>query len=155
MNSLVSSLRAAATFVVALIFAQSATAQDNVQVELKTLRQQLELQAKQIDSLTAQIAKIQVRMDAAADPATPAPPPTPAPVAKPAAAAEPAIPAAVPPKPVNVHIVVKGESLDKIARTHNTTAAEIQKLNRISQPKKLQIGQQLVLPPTTPKKENQ
>lgn len=155
MNPLVSSLRAAATFVIALTFAQSATAQDAVQVELKTLRQQLELQAKQIDSLTAQIAKIQVRMDAAADPAKPTPAPTPAPAAEPPAAAQPATPAAAPPKPVNVHIVVKGESLDKIARSHNTTAAELQKLNRISQPKKLQVGQQLVLPPSTPKKENQ
>ena len=151
MNSLVSSLRAAATFVVALTFVQPASAQDAVQTELKALRQQLEMQAKQIDSLTVQITKIQARMDASADPATPTPPA--APVAKPAPAAEATIPAATPPKPANVHIVVKGESLDKIARTHNTTAADLQKLNRISQPKKLQVGQQLVLPPSTPKKE--
>ena len=153
MNPLVSSLRAAAAFLVALTVVQSASAQEPVQAELKALRLQLELQSKQIDSLTAQIARMQVRMDAAADPATPAPPA--APVAKPAAAAEPATPAAAPPKPANVHIVVKGESLDKIARSHNTTAPELQKLNRIAQPKKLQVGQQLVLPPSIPKKENQ
>ena len=153
MNPLVSSLRAAAAFLVAFTFVQSASAQEPVQAELKALRLQLELQSKQIDSLTAQIARMQVRMDAAADPATPAPPA--APVAKPAAAAEPATPAAAPPKPANVHIVVKGESLDKIARSHNTTAPELQKLNRIAQPKKLQVGQQLVLPPSIPKKENQ
>ena len=147
MNSLVSSIRAAGTFLVALAFVQPASAQDAVLAELKALRQQVELQSKQIDSLTAQVAKLHIRMDAAADPANPTP------AAAPAAEAEAAIPAATPPKPANVHIVVKGESLDKIARTHNTTAAEIQRLNRISQPKKLQIGQQLVLPPSTPKKE--
>lgn len=147
MNSLVSSIRTAATFFVALAFVQPASAQDAVLAELKALRQQVELQSKQIDSLTAQVAKLQVRLDAATDPANPTS------TAAPAAAVETTIPAATPPKPANVHIVVKGESLDKIARTHNTTAAEIQKLNRISQPKKLQIGQQLVLPPSTPKKE--
>jgi 2',3'-cyclic-nucleotide 2'-phosphodiesterase/3'-nucleotidase len=57
--------------------------------------------------------------------------------------------------PANTHIVVKGESLEKIAKTHGTTIAELQKLNRITDPKKLQIGQQLVLPPPAPKKEGQ
>ena len=46
-----------------------------------------------------------------------------------------------------MHIVVKGDSLDKIAKQHNTTIAELQKLNKITDPKKLQIGQQLTLPP--------
>ena len=66
-----------------------------------------------------------------------------------------AVPAArvvTPAAPANVHIVVKGESLDKIAKTHGTTAVELQKLNRITDPKKLQIGQQLMLPQPTPKK---
>ena len=155
MNHLVSSLRAAVAFVVALTFGESANAQDSVGAELKLLRQQVEMQSKQIDTLAAQVAKLQVRMDLASDPAKPTPPPAPAPAAQPPTTAEATPPAALPPKPANVHIVVKGESLDKIARTHNTTAAELQKLNRIAQPKKLQVGQQLVLPPSTPKKENQ
>ena len=50
---------------------------------------------------------------------------------------------------------VKGESLEKIAKSHGTTVPELQKINRISDPKKLQIGQQLLLPPPTPKKESQ
>ena len=69
-----------------------------------------------------------------------------------------AIPAArpvAPHPPANVHIVVKGESLEKIAKSHGTTVPELQKINRISDPKKLQIGQQLLLPPPTPKKESQ
>ena len=50
---------------------------------------------------------------------------------------------------------------DKIAKQHNTTIIELQKLNKITDPKKLQIGQQLTLPPTpaspaaTEKKEGQ
>ena len=64
----------------------------------------------------------------------------------------PAARVVTPAAPANVHIVVKGESLDKIAKTHGTTAVELQKLNRITDPKKLQIGQQLMLPQPTPKK---
>jgi LysM repeat protein len=52
-----------------------------------------------------------------------------------------------------VHIIVKGDSLDKIAKQHGVTITELQKLNKISDPKKLQIGQQLVLPPTADKAE--
>ena len=57
----------------------------------------------------------------------------------------------------NVHIIVKGDSLDKIAKMHNTTIAELQRINKITDPKKLQIGQQIILPPTaaTEKKEGQ
>lgn len=150
MNPLVSLLRAIAVFALALTFTASAGAQDAVQGELKALRQLVEQQSKQIESLTGQIAKLQARLDGNAEAAVPAAGVTPA-----AQPGEAAVAAAPPPKPANVHIVVKGESLDKIARSHNTTAAEIQKLNRISQPKKLQIGQQLVLPVTTPKKEPQ
>ena len=144
--------RIVAAFAFAVTFVPSVRAQDAVPAELKALRQLVEQQSKQIDNLTVQVAKIQARLDAGADPAAPVVSTTPA--AQPVEKAEFSAPAA-PPKPANVHIVVKGESLDKIARTHNTTAAEIQKLNRIAQPKKLQIGQQLVLPVTTPKKEPQ
>ena len=144
--------RIVAAFAFAVLFAPSARAQEAVQAELKTLRQLVEQQSKQLDALTVQVAKIQARLDAGAEAAAPAVSVTPGEKAE---AATPAPSPSAPPKPANVHIVVKGESLDKIARTHNTTAAEIQKLNRIAQPKKLQIGQQLVLPVTTPKKEPQ
>jgi LysM repeat protein len=43
--------------------------------------------------------------------------------------------------------------LEKIAKQHNIQVTDLQKLNKISDPKKLQIGQQLTLPPNAEKKE--
>jgi LysM repeat protein len=115
----------------------------------------VEQQSKQIETLAAQIARLSARLDGSTEAAPQAAergaPPAPD-------GAEFAIPAArvvAPHAPANVHIVVKGESLEKIAKSHGTTVPELQKINRITDPKRLQIGQQLVLPPQTPKKEGQ
>jgi LysM repeat protein len=137
-----------------VMFAPAALAQDNVQAELKALRQLIELQSKQIEVLSAQVARLNAGLEQRAEPGSPG-------VTAPAPAVETtefAIPAARPvtaAQPGNVHIVVKGESLEKIAKSHGTTVPDLQKLNHISDPKKLQIGQQLILPPTAPKKEGQ
>ena len=148
-------LRAAATFAVAALTYSVTRAEDGVAGEVKALRQTIEHQAKQIESLSAQVARLNARIEGHADAA----PPTADRPAPPAAeSAEFSIPAArvVPPHPpANVHIVVKGESLEKIAKSHGTTVPDLQKINRIPDPKKLQIGQQLLLPPPTPKKEVQ
>ena len=143
-------LRAAAFFLAALT-ASLAYAQDVVS-EVKALRQSVEIQAKQIEVLSAQIARLAERLDGHATTVTERVAPSPA------DSTEFAIPAAraVPPHPpANVHIVVKGESLEKIAKSLGITTAELQKINHITDPKKLQIGQQLLLPPPTPKKEAQ
>ena len=147
--------RVVATIAVAMPSSSALLAQDNLAGEVKALRQIVEQQAKQIDTLAAQIARLNARIEAHPE-ATP-------PAAERTAPAAPdntefAIPAArpvAPHPPANVHIVVKGESLEKIAKSHGTTVPELQKINRISDPKKLQIGQQLLLPPPTPKKESQ
>ena len=139
-------LRAAATLAVATLISPALRAQDTTAAEVKALRDRVEQQAKQIETLTAQVARLTAKLeDGGAS----------TPVASPSVgAAEFAVPAArvVTPVAANVHIVVKGESLDKIAKAHGTTAPELQKLNRITDPKKLQIGQQLMLPQPTPKK---
>ena len=138
-------LRAVATFAVATLTSSVTRAQDGAAGEVKALRLLVEQQAKQIERLTAQVAALTTKIEGGA---------APAPAAPAADNAEFAVPAArvVPPHaPANVHIVVKGESLEKIAKSHGTTAAELQKINRITDPKKLQIGQQLLLPPQTPK----
>ena len=118
-----------------------------MQDELKALRQLIEQQSKQIDSLSAQITRLGGELErrnlvtpSAALPGAPANE-----AATDTAATPPA--ARVVSPPANVHIIVKGDSLDKIAKQHNTTIAELQKLNKIADPKKLQIGQQLTLPP--------
>jgi LysM repeat protein len=136
---------------------QAAPAAGSVQEELRALRQLIEQQSKQIDTLTAQVTRLGSEMErrgqvppapsSAVKPEETTPAPAPAPGAAPAAKV-------VPPNgeaPASVHIVVKGDSLEKIAKLHSTTIAELIKLNKISDPKKLQIGQQITLPaPATP-----
>lgn len=118
--------------------------------ELKALRQLVEMQSKQIDTLTAQITRLgaelerrnKVSPESALPPATPTPAADPAPgESEPPAPAPPVVTAAG-----KVHIIVKGDSLDKIAKQYGTTSVELQKLNKITDPKKLQIGQQILLP---------
>ncbi len=46
----------------------------------------------------------------------------------------------------NTHTVARGETLTAIAKMHNVTVGELQKLNHIENPAKLQIGQTIVLP---------
>jgi LysM repeat protein len=110
-----------------------------VQEELRALRQIIEQQSKQIDNLTAQVTRLGGELERRGQ-VPPAPASTinaeEAPTAKPVA-----------PESTNVHIVVKGDSLDKIAKTHGTSVSELMKLNKITDPKKLQIGQQITLPP--------
>lgn len=127
--------------------------------ELKALRQLIEQQSKQIDSLTAQITRLGGELERrnVVTPSTPlaetketpdaGAAPAPAGSAPAGAAAAAPTPKVVTPA-ANVHIVVKGDSLDKIAKQNNTTSVELQKLNKITDPKKLQIGQQIILPPT-------
>jgi nucleoid-associated protein YgaU len=136
-----------------------AQAQDAVADELKALRQLLERQTKQLEVLTGQVARLTARVEGGPDvsvtssgPNTGAAPAAVAP-GEPGEYSVPVARAVAPPP--NMHIVVKGDSLEKIAKAHGTTIAELQKLNRITDPKKLQIGQQLLLPPTPPKKEGQ
>ena len=150
MSFRVPALRIFAIFAIATATSPLSRAQDPAPGDLKALRQMIDQHAKQLDQLSAQVARLAAKIEGKADPATPAP-------ATPAATdnAEFAVPAArvvTPPAAANVHIVVKGESLEKIAKAHGTTSAELQKLNRITDPKKLQIGQQLTLPAQPPKK---
>jgi LysM repeat protein len=139
----------------------------SVQEELKALRQLIEQQSKQIDTLTAQITRLGGELERrnmvtpsaglAENKDTPDVGASPAPAGAapagtaPTAAGTAAAPTAkvVSPAP-NTHIVVKGDSLDKIAKQNNTTVADLLKLNKIADPKKLQIGQQINLPPKDP-----
>ncbi len=146
-------LRAIATFAVAALTSSVTNAQDGVAGEVKALRQALDQQAKQIETLSAQVARLSARIEghpdaAAAERTAPA-------TADSADFAIPAARAIAPHPPANVHIIVKGESLEKIAKSHGTTVPDLLKINRIKDPKKLQIGQQILLPPPTPKKEVQ
>lgn len=138
--------RAICVFAVLSALCPFSDAQDPA-AEMKLLRQTVEHQGRQIELLTAQVARLTAKIEGGAAVAPTAQPPSPE-------TTEFAIPAARPvaPQPqANVHIVVKGESLEKIAKAHGMSTADLQKLNRITDPKKLQIGQQLLLPSPTPR----
>jgi Membrane proteins related to metalloendopeptidases len=48
----------------------------------------------------------------------------------------------------NSHVVARGETLTSIAKMHNVSVSDLQKLNHIDNPLKLQAGQTLLIPPS-------
>jgi LysM repeat protein len=131
-----------ATLGLACIYPAHTRAQDAVQTELQALRKLIEQQNEQIARLSTEVARLGALLEGhKPDAATP----NPAPPGTADAPRPPVVP------PANVHIVVKGDSLEKIAKQHNILVTDLQKLNKISDPKKLQIGQQLTLPPNADK----
>lgn len=145
-------LRIAALFGLTAIVAPAQDAASPAE-ELSALRKAVEQQAKQIESLTQQVAKLAAALEGKSAPsagtatsteAAPAPAPgkeefstTNAPKAEPA-------------QPH--HIVVKGETLTSIAKQYNVPLAELIKANKGINDRKIQIGQSILLPtiPTTP-----
>jgi LysM repeat protein len=131
-----------------LVGPSQAEAQDTAGwiTELRELRKTVELQSKQIEALTQQVARLSAVVEGKAPPgsasASPAPGPAPnkeefAPTA-PAASADPG-----PPK----HVVMKGETLTSIAKHYNISLPELLKANKDINDRKLQIGQSISLPP--------
>ena len=126
--------------------------------DLETIRQMLDQQSKQIDVLAQEIAHLNLLLEeknAGASPATAA---TAAVETQPAAVPEATPPKAMPvapaadadaaPAPTGpVHVVSKGETLTAIARRYKVTVPELMKVNKITDARKLQIGQTLLLPP--------
>ena len=123
--------------------------------EIRELRQMVEQQSKQLESLSQQVAKLSEAVGHAkpvasapssSTPAaeTPAAAPAPAPTAAPSSPA----PAPEPPRAEAVpkHTVAKGETLTSIAKLYNITVSDLQKLNKIENDRKLQIGQTLTIP---------
>ena len=152
-------LAALGAFAPALVAADSSLSQ-----EVHELRRDVQMQAKKIEALSEQILRLTQLAEAAkAAPApVPMPPPTatteivkrpPAPAA-PAVAAltaaatapEPEIPKAEPVPPPIKHMVEKGETLTSIAKHYNIPLTDLQKLNKITNDRKLQIGQTLSVP---------
>ena len=123
--------------------------------EVHELRRDVQMQAKKIEALSEQILRLtQLVENAKAAPvpaATPLPPATteivkPAPAAPSAAAPEPEIPRAEAVPPPVRHTVEKGETLTSIAKLYNIPLPDLQKLNKITNDRKLQIGQTLIVP---------
>jgi len=135
--------------------------------ELKNLEQVVQEQSKRIDSLTQQVAKLRLFLEAknelaaaaagTEEPAKPAADAAP----KPGAEAAPEAPKAEAVTKAEKaeegaaggkHVVAKGETLTSIAKHYNISLAELQKANKSVNDRKLQIGQTLTIPtpPGTP-----
>lgn len=140
-------------------------AEPTVAQEVHELRRDLQLQSRQIETLTQQVGRLTQLLEerAAARPSHEPAPPAPAvvaPTAKPGAEPAPEISKAEPVTPSVQHVVEKGETLTSIAKHYSISIAELQKLNKITNERKLQIGQTLNVPvsktpePPAEKKEN-
>ena len=119
--------------------------------EVHELRRDLQMQGKKLDALTQQITELS-RIIQARDAAKPGPEPASpattatAPAPRSAPAPEPEIPRAETVPPSIQHVVEKGETLTSIAKLYNIPLADLQKLNKITNDRKLQIGQTLNVP---------
>ena len=135
--------------------------------QIEELTKRAELQTKQIETLNADLnrltAVLLARTPENAAPAAVQPRPQLAPGVQsaepPVARAEP-VPAepeaTAAPDGTPTHVTKRGENLISIARQHGTSVAELLKLNKIEDERKLQIGQTLLLPkPTPPKPDSQ
>jgi len=132
------------------LFAQESQEAAPAGDELKTIRQILDQQSKQLDVLAQEIARLNLLIEARNPPAAGAAP-------SPSETPNPALAEATPPKAVAVepaaspsgpvHIVTKGETLTAIAKRYKVTVPELLKVNKIADVRKLQIGQTVALPP--------
>ena len=116
--------------------------------ELRELRKAVEQQSKQIESLNQQVARLTAALEGKAPSPQISASPNPHPAANneefaptaPTASADPG-----PPK----HVVMKGETLTSIAKHYNIALPELLKANKDINERKLQIGQTILLPPST------
>ncbi len=123
--------------------------------EVHELRRDVQMQAKKIEALSEQILRLTQLVETAKSAPLPLPPPAatteivkpaPAPAAPSAPAPEPEIPKAEAVPPPVKHTVEKGETLTSIAKHYNIPLPDLQKLNKITNDRKLQIGQTLIVP---------
>lgn len=126
--------------------------------DLGTIRELLERQSKQIDSLSQQVLRLTQLIEAShGAAASPAPAPVlPHPGApQEAAPATAGVPETTAPEAAGTHIVTKGETLTSIAKHYKITVGELLKVNKIENDRKLQIGQTLVIPTPKPAETSQ
>jgi LysM repeat protein len=135
------------------VFAPAVVAADApLTQEVHELRRDLQMQGKKIEALSEQILRLTQLMETAKAPAVPAPPAAvteivkPAPEPAPAPAPEPEVAKAEAVPPPIKHTVEKGETLTSIAKHYNIPLPDLQKLNKITNDRKLQIGQTLNIP---------
>ena len=129
------------------VFAQEGPSGDQATVgDIKLIRQILEQQSRQIESLTQQVeALVQLLQERQAgipglDMAPPIAADMPPARSQDSVQVLPATPAR------RTHVVIKGESFSSIADKYGISITELMKLNPMQDPRKMQIGQTLILP---------
>ncbi len=145
---MLAALAALGSFVPAGLAADSPLTQ-----ELHELRRDVQMQAKKIEALSEQILRLTQLTEAAKAASPPSPQaatteiakPAPAPAA-PAPKAAPEVPKAEALPPAVKHTVEKGETLTSIAKHYNIPLPDLQNRNKITNDRKLQIGQTLLIP---------
>ena len=143
------------------VFAQTTPESDaDLRRQVGALREAVIQQTRQIDALTAEIERLGVALNQRRPPKAPTVGttqiPTPAPIASavgttPAASATPvATPEPTPIPNTLAHTVVKGDNLSNISKKYGTTIEVVQKLNKITDARKIQVGQVLAIPLPSP-----
>ena len=126
--------------------AQTFAGNDKTEKILETLSKKIDDQNAKIDTLSQQILKLEQQMAKNTRPVIIGETPSPSPTSSSAATNEA-------PKSTlqsgNSHVVAKGETLTSIAKMHKVTVEELQKFNHIENDRKLQIGQTIMIPPSS------
>jgi LysM repeat protein len=131
--------------------------------DVRVLRQLIEQQSRQIEALTQQVSKLNQLLEArqgsvATAGATPASTQNMPPVQESNApgSTNASAPGAEPPRATAAapegggltHVVARGETLTSIAKHYKVSVADLLKVNKIEDERKLQIGQTLTIPST-------
>ena len=119
---------------------------DNTQLE--ALVKKMDEQNAKIDALSQEILKLEqqiahIRPGVMIGESTPS-------AASPAAAVAAAAGSSALPAGANTHIVARGETLTSIAKMYKVTVDELQNANHIEDGRKLQAGQTIIIPVTSP-----
>jgi len=119
-----------------------APAEDKNTVLLEALSKKIDEQNAKIDALSQQILKLEQQVSSIRPGVMIGENPTPAATASSTEASRP-------PQTGNSHVVAKGETLTSIAKMHKVSVEELQKFNHIENDRKLQIGQTIMIPPSS------
>jgi len=111
----------------------------------EAILKKIDEQNAKIDMLSQQILKLEQQL-ASSRPGVMIGEGAPAGSATPTTSTSTAPSASAPPATGNSHVVARGETLTSIAKMHKVTIDELQKLNHIENPLKLQIGQTIMIP---------
>ena len=128
--------------------AQTFAGNDKSEKMLEALSKKIDEQNAKIDTLSQQILKLEQQVSKFRPGVMIGETPSPSPSAPANATAEASKPAPTQ-QSGNSHVVAKGETLTSIAKMHKVTVEELQKFNHIENDRKLQIGQTIMIPPST------